>query len=115
MSKLKDLLRELKHRRVFRMTAIYIVAAWVAVQVPSEVFPAFNIPEGAIRYERDRAFSKGESWELRGSGKAQILVPIRASQAVTMRMIDTDDPQNSRILNDRYWEKQTVVNICVSP
>jgi TolB-like protein/Tfp pilus assembly protein PilF len=32
------------------MTAIYIVAAWVAVQVASEVFPAFNIPEGAIRY-----------------------------------------------------------------
>jgi TolB-like protein/Tfp pilus assembly protein PilF len=35
---------------VFRMTAIYIVAAWVVVQVASEVFPAFNIPEGAIRY-----------------------------------------------------------------
>jgi TolB-like protein/Tfp pilus assembly protein PilF len=32
------------------MTVIYIVAAWVAVQVASEVFPAFNIPEGAIRY-----------------------------------------------------------------
>jgi TolB-like protein/Tfp pilus assembly protein PilF len=32
------------------MTAIYIVAAWVVVQVASEIFPAFNIPEGAIRY-----------------------------------------------------------------
>jgi TolB-like protein/tetratricopeptide (TPR) repeat protein len=41
---------ELRRRRVFRMTAIYIVAAWVAVQIASEVFPAFNIPEGAIRY-----------------------------------------------------------------
>ena len=50
MGKLKNLLRELRHRRVFRMTAIYIVAAWVGVQVASEVFPAFNIPEGAIRY-----------------------------------------------------------------
>ena len=50
MSKLNDLLRELRRRRVFRMTAIYIVAAWVAVQIASEAFPAFNIPEGAIRY-----------------------------------------------------------------
>jgi serine/threonine-protein kinase len=41
---------ELRRRRVFRMTAIYIVAAWAAVQVASEAFPALNIPEGAIRY-----------------------------------------------------------------
>jgi TolB-like protein/tetratricopeptide (TPR) repeat protein len=32
------------------MTAIYIVAAWVVVQVAAEAFPAFNIPENAIRY-----------------------------------------------------------------
>lgn len=50
MGKLNELLTELRRRRVFRMTAIYIVAAWVVVQVASEVFPAFNIPEGAIRY-----------------------------------------------------------------
>ncbi len=50
MSELKNLLSELRRRRVFRMTAIYLVAAWVAVQVASEAFPAFNIPEGAIRY-----------------------------------------------------------------
>jgi len=41
---------ELRRRRVFRMTAIYIVAAWVVVQVASEALPALNIPEGAIRY-----------------------------------------------------------------
>ncbi len=35
---------------MFRMTAIYIVASWVAVQVAAETFPAINIPEGAIRY-----------------------------------------------------------------
>jgi TolB-like protein len=50
LSKLKYLLRELRRRRVFRMTAIYIVAAWVVVQIASEAFPAFNIPESAIRY-----------------------------------------------------------------
>jgi len=32
------------------MTAIYIVASWVAVQVAAETFPAIGIPEGAIRY-----------------------------------------------------------------
>jgi hypothetical protein len=50
LSKLKNLLRELRRRRVFRMTVIYIVAAWVAVQVASEAFPAFDVPERAIRY-----------------------------------------------------------------
>jgi len=50
LNKLKNLLRELRRRRVFRMTVIYIVAAWVVVQVASEAFPAINIPEGAIRY-----------------------------------------------------------------
>ncbi len=50
MSKLNELLIELRRRRVFRMTVIYIVAAWVAVQIASEAFPAFNIPENAIRY-----------------------------------------------------------------
>ena len=50
MGKLKKFLTELRRRRVFRMTAIYIVTAWVAVQVASEAFPAFNIPDVAIRY-----------------------------------------------------------------
>jgi TolB-like protein/tetratricopeptide (TPR) repeat protein len=50
LSKLKYLLNELRRRRVYRMTAIYIVAGWVAVQIASEAFPALNIPEGAIRY-----------------------------------------------------------------
>jgi len=41
---------ELRRRRVLGMTAIYIVAAWVMVQVASEAFPALNIPEEAIRH-----------------------------------------------------------------
>lgn len=50
MGTLKQFVTELRRRRVFRMTAIYIVAAWIAVQVASEAFPALNIPAGAIRY-----------------------------------------------------------------
>ena len=34
---------ELRRRRVLSMTAIYIVTAWVMVQVASEAFPALNI------------------------------------------------------------------------
>lgn len=49
MGILRQLIRELVRRRVFRMTAIYIVAAWVAVQVASEALPALNIPDVAIR------------------------------------------------------------------
>jgi TolB-like protein/Tfp pilus assembly protein PilF len=41
---------ELRRRRVFRVAAFYIVAAWVAVQVASEVFPAIDLPESTIRY-----------------------------------------------------------------
>jgi TolB-like protein len=50
LNTLRHLLSELKRRRVFKMTAIYIVAGWVVVQVASETFPALNIPEGAIGY-----------------------------------------------------------------
>jgi len=50
MSILKGLTTELRRRRVLHMTAIYIVAAWVLIQVASEALPAFNLPENAIRY-----------------------------------------------------------------
>ena len=50
MPGLTNIVREARRRRVFRTAGIYIVAAWVAVQVFSEIFPAFDIPAGAIRY-----------------------------------------------------------------
>lgn len=50
MSWVADLFGELRRRRVFRMTALYIIAGWVAVQVISEILPALNIQESAIRY-----------------------------------------------------------------
>ncbi len=50
MTGLPQLLRELRRRRIFRVAGIYIVAAWVAVQVFSELFPALNIPAEAIRF-----------------------------------------------------------------
>ena len=47
---LRQLVKEARRRRVFRTAGIYVVAAWVAVQVFSEVFPALDIPASAIRY-----------------------------------------------------------------
>ena len=44
------LLRELRRRRVFRVAGIYVVAAWVAIQVVSEALPALDLPATAIRY-----------------------------------------------------------------
>jgi len=46
---LADLLKELRRRHVFRMTAIYIISSWVVIQVASEALPALNLDERAIR------------------------------------------------------------------
>lgn len=50
MAALWKFLRELRRRRIFRTTGLYIVAAWVIVQVASLVFPAVDIAEAAIRF-----------------------------------------------------------------
>ncbi len=47
---LKAFLREARRRRVFRVTAIYIVGAWVALQVADLAFPGLGIKESAILY-----------------------------------------------------------------
>ena len=56
MAAIGDFLKEARRRRVFRTAAIYIVAAWVAVQVFSEAFPAFEVPAYAIRFVWIAAF-----------------------------------------------------------
>lgn len=43
-------LGELRRRGVFGTVVLYIVASWVLVQVVSELLPALNIPDFAIRY-----------------------------------------------------------------
>ena len=47
---LKAFLREARRRRVFRVTAIYIVGAWVALQAADLAFPGLGIKESAILY-----------------------------------------------------------------
>ena len=47
-SPLMRLLRELRRRRVFRAAAVYVVAAWLAMQVADVLFPAWGLPGEAI-------------------------------------------------------------------
>lgn len=41
---------ELRRRRIFQTAVLYIVAAWVVLQVADLAFPGLGIPEAAIRY-----------------------------------------------------------------
>jgi TolB-like protein/tetratricopeptide (TPR) repeat protein len=43
------LLAELKRRNVIRMAGLYLVGAWLLVQVASTLLPAFGAPAGAFR------------------------------------------------------------------
>jgi TolB-like protein len=44
-----SLLGELKRRNVFRAAALYAAAAWLLVQVATQVFPFFHVPEWVVR------------------------------------------------------------------
>src|SRR5690606_17264322 len=43
------LLAELKRRNVVRMAGLYLVGAWLVVQVADTVFPAFGLPGWMLR------------------------------------------------------------------
>jgi len=45
-----NFLNEARRRRVFRSAAIYVVGAWISLQVADLAFPGLGIPESAIRY-----------------------------------------------------------------
>jgi len=43
-------LREARRRRVFRVTGLYVVGAWIVLQVADLALPALGIPESSIRF-----------------------------------------------------------------
>lgn len=47
---MKRLFSELQRRRVLRTAALYIVGAWLVMQVGDVVFPALDIPDRSLRY-----------------------------------------------------------------
>ena len=44
-----SLLAELKRRNVIRMACLYLVGAWLLVQVTGTVLPWFGVPESLLR------------------------------------------------------------------
>jgi hypothetical protein len=44
-----SLIKELKRRNVIRMAGLYLVGAWLLIQVASTVLPAFEVPGWALR------------------------------------------------------------------
>lgn len=51
------LLRDLRRRRMFGAVAFYVVAAWAFVQAASIAFPAFGLPDWALRAVLVAAFA----------------------------------------------------------
>lgn len=45
----RGLLEELKRRHVWRVVVAYAIAAWLLVQIATQVFPFFNIPNWVVR------------------------------------------------------------------
>ena len=45
-----EFFNELSRRKVFRVAALYIVGAWVVLQVADLAFPGLQVPEGSIRF-----------------------------------------------------------------
>lgn len=50
MNKLTQFLKEARRRRVFRVAGIYIVAAWVVLQVADLAFESFGLPSAGLRF-----------------------------------------------------------------
>jgi hypothetical protein len=44
------LIDEFRRRGVLRVAALYVIAAWLIIQVADVFFPAWGIPESALRY-----------------------------------------------------------------
>lgn len=45
---MKDFFSELKRRKVFRVAAVYLVAAWALIQVADVIFPRLDLPEWTV-------------------------------------------------------------------
>ncbi len=45
----KNFFAELKRRRVYNVAVAYVVVAWLLIQVATQVFPFFNIPDWFVR------------------------------------------------------------------
>ncbi len=47
---LQNFLLELKRRRIYSVAAAYVVAGWLLIQIATQVFPFFAIPDWIVRF-----------------------------------------------------------------
>jgi adenylate cyclase len=47
--KIDNFFAELKRRNVYKVAVAYAVAAWLLIQIATQVFPFFEVPNWAIR------------------------------------------------------------------
>ena len=45
-----DFFRELKRRNVYKVAVAYAVVAWLLIQIATQTFPFFEVPNWAIRF-----------------------------------------------------------------
>ena len=45
----KELYKELKRRRVFKVASLYVVSSWVIIQVSATIFPQLNFPDWSVK------------------------------------------------------------------
>jgi TolB-like protein/Tfp pilus assembly protein PilF len=48
-SRMKSFLAELKRRRVYSVAVAYVVVAWLLIQVATQVFPFFDVPNWVVK------------------------------------------------------------------
>jgi adenylate cyclase len=46
---MKRFFAELKRRNVYKVAVAYVVVAWLLMQVASQLFPFFDVPNWAVR------------------------------------------------------------------
>src|SRR5246127_1247685 len=48
--RINNFFAELKRRNVYKVAAAYAVVGWLLIQVATQVFPFFEIPNAAVRF-----------------------------------------------------------------
>ena len=69
---------ELKRRNVYKVAVVYAVVAWFLIQIATQIFPFFEIPDWAVRLDPTfdlrydprfwKSIADGEM-AMKGSGK----------------------------------------------
>jgi TolB-like protein len=90
-----NLVSELRRRNVFGMVVLYIVGAWLVIQIAETIFPGWHIPDSSIRYVWFAAFlglpiALLFSWRFDVTGKGVRRTPSKHEGTADLRLNTTD-------------------------